>query len=339
MDMKEYMRSKRWGVFNHYTPWPKQGTPRAEAAKQWNATVDSFDTERLAKTLHEMGAKYYFITLMHGAEYMPVPNKAYEKLVGMPEGTVCSKRDLVLDLYESLKKYDIDLCLYYNALSPFNFSYSADCRENIFGGPVEVTQIGTFLNVDAKEYIAKWAEPIRELSLRYGDKIKMWWMDSCYDYAGYTEELLRPYHDAFKAGNPDVLVGYNNGELIGWDPVCAETQEIFDKMTDIPMIDRCWDNALTKRCSFEDVTCGEHLGFTYIPESGDTDGALTHLLIPVGKEVNGNMWGMPGVGYSRETVENYVHKVNEIGGIVTIDIRVKPDGSFYDEHIEILKGI
>lgn len=338
MDMKEYMRSKRWGIFNHYLPWPKPGTPRDVAAKEWNATVDSFDAEKLAKTLHEMGAGYYFITLMHGAEYMPVPNKAYEKITGMPENYVCSKRDLVLDLYDALKKYDIDLCLYYNGLSPFNNSYAADCRENIFGGTVEVTQIGTFLNVDAKEYIKKWSEPIRELSLRYGDKIKMWWMDSCYDYAGYTEELLKPYCDAFKAGNPDVLVGYNNGELIGWDEVCAETQEIFDKMN-VPIINRCGELKLMKRCSFEDVTCGEHLGFTYIPDGAYTDGALTHLLIPAGNTINGNMWGTPGAGYSREKIKEYVHKVNEIGGIVTIDIGVKPDGSFYDEHIKLLSGI
>lgn len=338
MEMKEYMRSKRWGVFNHYLPWPKQGTPRAEAAKQWNDTVDSFDTEKLAKTLHEMGAGYYFITLMHGAEYMPVPNKAYEKITKMPESTLCSKRDLVLDLYESLKKYDIDLCLYYNALSPFNNSYSADCRENIFGKKVEVTQIGTFQNVDAKEFAAKWSEPIRELSLRYGDKIKMWWLDSCYDYAGYTEELLRTYYDAFKAGNPDVLVGYNNGELIDMGPMSEEVKAILDRFENVPLIKRP-SKTIIKRCSFEELTCGENNDFDYLPDRGDFDGALTHLLIPIGADENGNTWGCPGTKHSNEFFKDYVKKVNSVGGIITFDIGVKPDGSFYDEQVEALLGI
>lgn len=315
-DMKDRMRARKWGVFNHYLPWPGQEVPRTQAAEAWNRAVDSFDTDRLAKTLHELGAGYYFLTVMHGAEYMPVPCRSYEQLVKQPEGTVCARRDLVLDLYESLRRYDIDLCLYYNGLSPFNFSYRADCREAIFGGPVEVTQENTFRKVDPMTFVPRWAEPMRELSERYGDKIKMWWLDSCYSRSGYTEALLKYYHDALKAGNPNVLIAYNDGEL--------------------------YDNragGLVKHCSFEDYTCGECPDFLYTPDRADYDGAMTHMLIPVGKEQNGNRWGMPGTDYTPDFVQSYVRRVNAVGGIVTLDLAVKPDGGLYDEQVNLLRGM
>lgn len=32
-DMKDRMRARKWGVFNHYLPWPGQEVPRTQAAE------------------------------------------------------------------------------------------------------------------------------------------------------------------------------------------------------------------------------------------------------------------------------------------------------------------
>lgn len=101
---------------------------------------------------------------------------------------------------------------------------------------------------------------LREFAERYGDKIKMWWLDSCYDYAGYTDELLKYYHDAIKAGNPDALIGFNKAELL------------------------LHDCEMKKSCPYETLTCGDCNTFDYILKSVDLDGALAHLLISLGRE-------------------------------------------------------
>ena len=76
-------------------------------AAEWNDMVDSVDTDRLARTLHEMGCGYYFITVMQGTRFMIAPNDAYSRITGITPGEGCCKRDLIRDLAGSLQKYDI----------------------------------------------------------------------------------------------------------------------------------------------------------------------------------------------------------------------------------------
>ena len=55
-------------------------------AAEWNDMVDSVDTDRLARTLHEMGCGYYFITVMQGTRFMIAPNDAYSHITGIAPG-------------------------------------------------------------------------------------------------------------------------------------------------------------------------------------------------------------------------------------------------------------
>ena len=52
-------------------------------AAGWNDMVDSVDTDHLARTLHEMGCGYYFITVMQGTRFMIAPNDAYSRITGI----------------------------------------------------------------------------------------------------------------------------------------------------------------------------------------------------------------------------------------------------------------
>lgn len=313
------MREKRWGVFNHYicTPGRDEFFDGADLC-DWNKTVDSFDTEKLAYELHKLGVGYYFITLIHGAEYMIAPNSAFDRMFGVNAGEFCSKRDLVNDLYESLAKYDIDLCLYFNCLSPFNMCFGERFRHHL-GIDGELKNQNDILTIyDGETFVNSWSEVLRELAVRYGDKVKMWWLDSCYERSGYTPEKLRMYHDAIKEGNPDALIAFNNGILA-------------------PPNDK-----LEKYMDFEGFTCGEKLDIGYVPESGDIDGSLSHLLIPIGRSGEKSPfgpWCAAGTDYSGENLSEYIGMVNAVGGIVTFDIRVTPDGSFDKDQVEQLKKI
>lgn len=310
------MRELKWGVFNHYICSPGRDAIYGVDLSDWNATVDSFDTEALAKNLHEMGAGYYFITLIHGTEYMLAPNPTYDRLMGVPAGVLCPHRDLVADIYESLKKYGIKLCLYFNCLSPFNNTFSPQYRERvgIFSDRLPEPQFNVLTEENAKEFVQNWSAVLRDFTLRYGDKISAWWLDSCYTYAGYTDELLSCYYDAIKAGNPNAIIGFNKAELLAGD-----------------------GSKLKKSCKYEELTCGEHNTFDYFPTVGEVDGALTHLLIPLGKERGFcGRWCSPETDYTREFIRDYISRVNEVGGIVTVDIFVTPDGSFTDGQKEVL---
>lgn len=312
----EKMRSRKWGVFNHYLCTPGRDAIYDTDLSDWNKTVDSFDAEGLARQLHQMGAGYYFITLVHGNEYMIAPNATYDNLMGVSTGTLCPHRDLVLDIYNALQKYGIDLCLYFNCLSPFNNTFDRKYRERvgIYADRLPEPQKDVLTQDNAEPFVRAWSAVLREFALRYGDKIKMWWLDSCYDYAGYTDGLLKYYHDAIKEGNPDALIGFNKAELL-LSP----------------------DSRLKKTCEYESLTCGERNTFDYFPESDNVDGALTHLLIPLGKERNFcGRWCAPDTDYTHEFIRDYIEKVNAVGGIVTVDIFVSPDGSFTDVQKNVL---
>lgn len=309
------MRARRWGVFNHYICSPGRNNIYGAELSDWNRTVESFDAERLAYQLHRMGAGYYFITLIHGTEYMIAPNAAYDSLMGVEAGVLCCKRDLVNDIYEALQKYDIDLCLYFNCLSPFNGTFSKCYRERFgfFEDNVR-SQKNVLLNIDGERFVRDWSGVLREFAVRYGDKIKAWWLDSCYSYSGYTEELLKYYHDAIKAGNPDALIGFNQAELI-LHP----------------------DGDLKRTCKYESMTCGECDTFSYYPKGDNVDGALTHLLIPLGENRDFcGRWCSPKTEYTRDFIRGYIDKVNDIGGIVTVDIFVDHRGNFTKEQMAVL---
>jgi hypothetical protein len=297
--------SRKWGVFNHFL-YVLQNNPELKNSygKQtdWDTLVNEFDTETLAKNLHEMGAWYYVITVMQGTKYMIAPNKTFDKIAGTKPGEACSTRDLVEDLYNSLSKYDIDLFLYFTGDGPYK-----NVEEGKRFGFIE-PRVETGVT---KPFVEKWASVLEEYALRYGDKVKGWWIDGCYKEAfRYTDELLEIYYKACKKGNPNALVSLNNG--VGEGDIIAGF-------------------------TFEDFLCGEQNDFTVIPKQRFYGKAQAHILAPLGVgeyEIGG--WGVFGVKREKEYLLDYVRKVNAAGGVVSIDIGVYRDGKFDEEQKEVI---
>lgn len=327
--MKEQIRSqqdrmyeKRWGVFNHYVCHPGMETHyNGVDLSDWNRTVDSYDVEKVAYQLHKMGAGYYFITLVHGKEYMIAPNAVYDTICGSEPGELCARRDLVDDLYYALKKYDIDLCLYFNCLSPSNNSFARKYREKFQFFGSDVSNVNALKGEAGRDFVIKWSSILEEFSVRYGDKVKAWWLDSCYTYSGYTEEMIRLYYNAIKKGNPNALTAFNNGVIDYSKPLETYVKD-------------------------EEFTCGECCGhiefenFTYIPTGRFVDGAQAHLLVPLGT-CSGpyGAWGARGTTVGHAHIKDYLEKLHKAGGILTVDIFVAPDGTFDEEQMAVLTGI
>lgn len=293
----------RFGIFQHFLFGGRQDLRGKEASDWWNHRCDAFDTERLAQELSRTGAGYYVFTLMQGRRYMAAPNETYDRIAGSVPGELCARRDLPLELAESLSRRGIDLYLYFTGDGPY---IDAETGEK-FGFTEPRRNI-------RRDFCEKWAAVLEEYAVRYGDRVKGWWIDGCYEWFGYNDELLSLYADAVHRGNPQALVTMNNG--------CGEH--------------------LYKYFCGEGFTSGEYNDFTEIPAARLIDGSLPHILAPLGQIEEGKPWTgwcKGGLKRSREYMRSYIRRVNEAGGVVTVDIRVNDDGSTDPAQIEALSGM
>ena len=306
---KDRFYSRKWGVFTHclYAIQNNPDLPNSYGKETgWNELVNGFDTEVLAKNLHEVGAGYLIFTIMQGTKHMIAPNATYDKIAETKPGEAYSNRDLIEDLYQSLSKYDIDLYLYYTGDGPHkdpvigkNFSLTSEQR---FGGLT-------------KTFVEKWASVLEEYSVRYGKKIKGWWIDGCYkQYFGYTDELLEIYYKACKKGNPNCLVACNNGVI---------------------------EEGIGIGYTNEDFVCGERNAFDFIPPQRFYGEAQAHILAPLGTNDNGigQTWASFGCCCTKEYMAEYIKKVNDAGGVVSIDTGIYRDGKFDEKQKELLKFV
>lgn len=236
----------KWGVFYHFLFDPPGGSHLKERLSQlpWEKRVEMLDTDKIADALHQMGAGYFFITIMQGRKYMAAPNATYDRIAGTRPGEACPHRDLILDLYKSLSRYGIDLYLYFTGDGPYidreigeKFGF-VEPRENV-----------------TEDFVRRWASVLAEYQERYKGMVRGWWIDGCYPYFGYTPELLTIYYDTLKAIDPQV-------------GVCFNVHGVKDR--------------LIKNHPLEDFTPGEFNSPYYVPEERFIDGSQAHLLMPIG---------------------------------------------------------
>ena len=307
-ELTDRFYNRKWGVFTHYLEHfqnvPGSLACTVKTATSWNDCVNELDVDLIARQLKEAGAGYLFITVMQQTKYLCAPNAAYDKITGFKPGEAASERDLINDLYNAINPFDIDLYLYYTGDGPF--------RDPIAGpafGFVEPRK-----NV-SRDFVVKWASVLCEYCERYGDKVKGWWIDGCYvDLFNYDEDKLKIYKDVIRDSNRNAIVAFNNG--------------------------------IKKRVSYysayDDFLAGEMNDFVDIPDSRFINGKQWHTLAPLGVSPDGlewNAWCKPGVKRSGGYIRDYVRKVNERGGVVTIDVCLRRDGSIPKEQIDVLKEI
>jgi hypothetical protein len=155
-------------------------------------------------------------------------------------------------------------------------------------------------------YVRNWASVAAEYSRRYGERIKGWWVDGCYAFIGYNQARWRVLSDALKAGNPRAIVALNNPAM-------------------------SYANSST---DCDDFTTGEMNGFSDFPEERWRDGKQFHVLSYLGSD-----WGKPGCRYDLPFLADYVSQVNEVGGVVTIDVALFRDGSLDPKQVALLRQL
>jgi hypothetical protein len=160
-----------------------------------------------------------------------------------------------------------------------------------------------------REFQLMWEDVVREFAERWGTHIKGWWFDGCYQgesmYFQPDEPNLHSFARAARAGNPDAILAFNPGVMIK-----AYGDE-------------------------EDYTAGE----INEPETVECrgrwfEGEQWHMLTFLG-----SIWGQRGLRYSAEQIAEITRNAVAEGGAVTYDMPPQPNGLYYPEFMEVMRGL
>lgn len=325
---KDWFRDRKWGVFVHYLN-SLQNNPASVnndgvGETDWNSCVNALDVELLARQLHEINAGYLIITVHQQTKYMIAPNEAFNSITGYKTGEACSARDLIGELYGALAVYEIPLLLYFTGDGPTRDEKSQQTME-----------AGTFPVTD--NFVSKWTAVLEEYAVRYGDKIKGWWIDGLYSGLGYENpEKMKYFHDAVKRGNPDALFSAN---YYG----CSKSYNTkhIEGMGDI--IFGNFYHEIAPPTPFCDYTAGEIVSFDAYNQARFIDGAQAHVLSFLGIPANPVMvydgWGKPGCKYSPEYLRRYVNCINTLEGVVSIDVCLHRGGHIDSDQYKTLLSL
>jgi hypothetical protein len=301
-----FMQSK-YGVMMHFLV----------GAKDFDL-VSRFDVNTLADQLEEAGAGYFLLTLGQNSGYYCSPNAVYDKYTSHKAGERCSTRDLPMDLYQALHPKGIKLMLYLPANPP---NREEVCRA--FGWDLEGAALpqANPPGQPTQKSVERWADVIREWSLRYGDKVAGWWFDGArrefYDNRlDQGHEWLGMLASAARAGNPDAILGFNPGK----------NQDAFGFYT-----------------TNDDYIAGHDQGptqLTFVPSSRFIRDSQWHALVYMGQK----KWGSGGERFPTKQWLEYCQSVFDKGGVVTFDIGKnkdvasgRPVGAIAEEHLEQLE--
>jgi len=300
----EWFRNAGYGVMVHYLADAETSVTRADGIhsdlvkRSWNECVDAFDVERFADSMKRAGAGYVVFSILQGSRFVAAPNAEYDRWFGLKPGEACSRRDLPMDIADALSRRGIPLMLYYTGDGP--------CTDR------ELRAKGGFKAPIPEAWVDNWARVLECFAVRYGSKVKGWWIDGSYvkngNY-GYTPEKLRKYERAIRKGNPDAIIAFNRAEDIAK-----------------PVVD--------PYVPFQDFTAGEKNAFC-LPHSGRfVDGQQWHILTHLGE-----WWGRPGLRMHHKTLGEYLYLVGREGGVVTLDVMCYWDGGLERSQINALASV
>lgn len=315
----DWFNKAGWGLFAHYLH-PVVDEKSLDAPKTtdaWNRQIDNFNTTLLADQLQEIGAGYFFLTIGQNSGFFLSPNKTYDDIVGRSP-SLCSKRDLVMDLSRDLSSRDIKLMVYLPANAPSRDLKAVEALECV---PTQKNNVWKRNAHRVREeddrminFQRKWEAVIREWSTRWGNRIHGWWIDGCYDadymYRPEDEPNFKSFSAALKAGNRHSIVAFASGHTM-------------------PPIE--------KHSEYDDYTAGElnaglPVPFSQRPLERWVDDAQYHILTFLGE-----YWCHDKPRFNHEFVKSYTELINSFGGVITWDVPLDANGGIKDNYYCLLK--
>ena len=181
------------GIFLRY--FPAAGPETYRLRKE-------FQVERIADQAVSAGADYLVLTMNGDSGWFNAPSAVYDRVTGYEADDRCAARDIPMEMADALARRGIRFFIGVTAQVPVRDAHAREA----FGlgtGPEET--------VITPEFARKWAEVLRQWSLRYGTKVAGWRVDGCRAECGFSEETAAVYLDALRAGNPAAAVMFDPG--------------------------------------------------------------------------------------------------------------------------------
>lgn len=300
---------------NPHTDWFKDAGPglmihflsdvytKNGGTKEWNAVVNGFDTEKFAADCKTAGVGYVMFALGQNSGYYCSPNKAYDSIVGVAPGVLCSTRDLPADLSVSLQKRGIRMMFYLPGNPPISNKSVTDKFKYTFKKDSPTSQFTQ----------ACWEAVIKEWSLRYGKSLSGWWFDGMYS-GGIIETRsdmslahnISTHTLAAKAGNPESIVTYNYGV-----------------------------KKMQSNSPYDDYSAGEKQELDETPESRwVAPGVQWFFFTYLGK-----WWSDEGTRFPTDTLTKWAQIVFEKDGVLCFDVHAKANGNIDTAQLQQLQAI
>ncbi|MBQ9860190.1 MAG: hypothetical protein IJO76_05900 [Clostridia bacterium] len=272
----------------------------------WDTCVKEFDVKKLVDQVAEMDPAYLCVTLHQGTEFICVPSEVFNTAAGVKPGECCATRDLIAEMIPLLKEKGIPLMLYFTGDGPW---MNSDVMTKLCDAPFPGSPSEFKPHHWTPTFKKNWFAVARELSLRYGEHVKAWWIDGADACKDYNDAELLLFKANLLAGNPNAVMCFNPG----------------GEMTPP------WRYSIA-----DDFVAGESKYFDDYPEDRWVDGAqwqilsyLSHLQEQCAEKGTD----------TAEEMADYIKAVAEKQGVVTIDLRVCRDGSILPEQVEIMKKV
>jgi acylphosphatase len=296
----KWLADAKYGLFFHWTsgtktdePW-KATWPRRGERKVFPKNVDDFKVDPFVEMVRETGAGYIIFSLAWASQCFPAPIKAVDNI--LPGRT--SRRDLIREIADGLGKHGIKLMLYYHP-----------------GGADP-----EWWNATEKNFTENWCAITSEVGRRYGPKLAGWWFD------GPGKGPFDRMAVAAKAGNPNRIITYNNGNF--W-PTFTDFQDYLAAEGPHFWIDQSLLRYLPK-------------GGSGIFTGGRHEGLQAHQSFPL--EVKGWIHNMPDEEISapvwdKDSLVKSVKEAVERRFVASMAIAVYEDGTASPQTIELLRAL
>lgn len=209
-------RNLKYGAFIHWTPTTQIGEEvsfsrnvaiPASAYDRLYTTFDptEFDAEEWVKILKEAGFRYLvFVPKHHDGFNMWDTKFSDYNIMHSPLG-----RDVMKEISDACKKYDLPLCLYYSIADfyqpdcvPYGYQFGPD-----FGGPGYKLPEGQ--KPDYDRYVTYMKAQLKELTENYGPFLG-WWFDGGWQKT-WTKERGIDLFNYMRELQPNVLMSHRVG--------------------------------------------------------------------------------------------------------------------------------
>jgi hypothetical protein len=301
--------STQWMVDAKYGlmfTWTASSSPRTGPKKSYEEAVRDFDVNAFADMVANTGAGFIVFCTSWSTYYFPAPIQSWERVA--PGHT--TRRDLIAELADALAKRHIKLMLYYHA---------GDSKDGWWSR----TYVST---MDRGAYFKQWEDQIREIGLRYGDKLGGWWFDDGMTFYYPLQAPFKAMTEAAKAGYPGRVVGYNSWIL----PKATDLQDYACGEGDFP------DRLMPENDAELPV------GGSGIFLSGPQKGMQATMTLTN----EGGDWGhitqdteVPTPRYSSDKMIDYLRQAIARKDVLVINLEVYQDGSASQKTIEEFKAI